>query len=166
MDGSIDLILCSVSESNSTVRAVDLKTEQARSILDGNGRLIKTLGKTGSAPASKAETEMLLHHRLQLALYHRALERMESQRPQNERREVVRPAILVGVTGRLVEYPAEMFDSAQSELDTVLQTAARMALTTESPLSEFERRPAEEAQICKTCPFNQGAIPICGPQDE
>ncbi|MEK9739486.1 MAG: hypothetical protein VW438_07135, partial [Euryarchaeota archaeon] len=113
-----------------------------------------------------AELDMLEHHRLQLALYHRALEKMEASRPEGQRRRVERPAILVGVSGRLVIYPEEMFAAAQADLDEILATAARMELVTELPLADFQRRPASEAHICKICPFSRGDLPICGPLPE
>lgn len=166
MDGSIDLALCSIGRDGPSIRPIDLKTEQAASILRGKGPLLASLGQDSSESTSEAEHEMLRHHRLQLALYHRALEMMESTRPDGQRRRVDRPGILIGVTGRLVIYPKEMFESAQAELDEILRTAARIDLATELPLDEFQRRPASEAHICKTCPFSKGALPICGPIEE
>ena len=166
MDGSIDLVLCSSGDGKSRIRPVDLKTEQAASISKGSGPLLDTLNEIETKPISEAENEMLRHHRLQLALYHRALTMMENSRPEEERRIVERPAILVGVTGRLIIYPEEMFESAQAELNEILATAARINFSTELPLAEFQRRPAEEASICYTCPFNRGDIPICGPISE
>ena len=109
---------------------------------------------------------MLRHHRLQLALYHRALERMEATRPEGQRRRVERPGILVGITGRLVIYPAEMFAQAQDEIDDILAQAARMELATELPLADFQRRPQNQAHICTICPFSMGDLPICGPAEE
>ena len=98
MDGSIDLVLCSThQDGSSSIRPVDLKTEQADSILTGSGKLLDAYGNTSTSPANEAELDMLEHHRLQLALYHRALEKMEASRPEGQRRRVERPAILVGV---------------------------------------------------------------------
>jgi len=167
MDGSIDLVLCSSHEDGtSSIRPIDLKTEQAASILEGSGPLLDALGNHNTEPANKAEFEMLRHHRLQLALYHRALERMEATRPEGQRRRVERPGILVGITGRLVIYPAEMFAQAQDEIDDILAQAARMELATELPLADFQRRPPNQAHICTICPFSMGDLPICGPAEE
>ncbi len=145
-----------------------MKTEQAASLLVGTGGLLQAFGDHSTEPVNSAEYEMLNHHRLQLALYHRALEMMESSRPKNMRRRVERPAILVGVTGRLVIYPEKMFLEAQSELDDILSTAARMELASELPLAEFQRRPPSEAHICSLCPFSRGDLPICNhlPEEE
>ncbi|MEK9739060.1 MAG: 3'-5' exonuclease, partial [Euryarchaeota archaeon] len=72
MDGSIDLVLCSThQDGSSSIRPVDLKTEQAESILTGSGKLLDAYGNTSTSPANEAELDMLEHHRLQLALYHR-----------------------------------------------------------------------------------------------
>ena len=167
MDGSIDLVLCSThQDGSSSIRPVDLKTEQAESILTGSGKLLDAYGNTSTSPANEAELDMLEHHRLQLALYHRALEKMEASRPEGQRRRVERPAILVGVSGRLVVYPEDMFAAAKSDLDKILATAARMELVTELPLTDFQRRPASESHICKMCPFSRGDLPICGPLEE
>ena len=167
MDGSIDLVLCSThQDGSSSIRPVDLKTEQAESILTGSGKLLDAYGNTSTSPANEAELDMLEHHRLQLALYHRALEKMEASRPEGQRRRVERPAILVGVSGRLVVYPEDMFAAAKSDLDKILATAARMELVTELPLTDFQRRPASESHICNLCPFSRGDLPICGPLEE
>ena len=167
MDGSIDLALCSSHEDgSSSIRPIDLKTEQSTSILTGSGGLLDAYGNTSTDPANDAELEMLQHHRLQLTLYHRALEMMEARRPEGQQRRVERPAILVGVSGRLVIYPEDMFAAAQSELDDILTTAAGMELATELPLADFQRRPASEAHICAICPFSRGDLPICGPLEE
>ena len=167
MDGSIDLVLCSThQDGSSSIRPVDLKTEQADSILTGSGKLLDAYGNTSTSPANEAELDMLEHHRLQLVLYHRALEKMEASRPEGQRRRVERPAILVGVSGRLVVYPEDMFAAAKSDLDKILTTAARMELVTELPLTDFQRRPASESHICNLCPFSRGDLPICGPLEE
>ena len=167
MDGSIDLALCSSHEDgSSSIRPIDLKTEQSTSILTGSGGLLDAYGNISTDPANDAELEMLQHHRLQLTLYHRALEMMEARRPEGQQRRVERPAILVGVSGRLVIYPEDMFAAAQSELDDILTTAAGMELATELPLADFQRRPASEAHICAICPFSRGDLPICGPLEE
>jgi len=91
---------------------------------------------------------------------------MEASRPEGQQRRVERPAILVGVSGRLVVYPEDMFAAAKSDLDKILATAARMELVTELPLTDFQRRPASESHICNLCPFSRGDLPICAPLEE
>ena len=45
MDGSIDLVLCSTHEDgSSSIRPIDLKTEQAESVLTGSGKLLDAYG--------------------------------------------------------------------------------------------------------------------------
>ena len=151
MDGSIDLVLCSEGPNGPSIRPIDLKTEQAISILDGKGPLLETLGEGTIEPISIEELEILRHHRLQLVLYHRALEMMEATRPEKERRYVQRPAILIGVTGRLVVYPEKMFNEAQIELDNILRTASRINLTTELPFDEVEKCQFDENSPCSVC---------------
>ncbi len=151
MDGSIDLVLCSDGPNGPSIRPIDLKTEQSTSIVNGKGPLLETLGEDTTEPISIEEEEILRHHRLQLVLYHRALEMMEETRPKGERRYVQRPAILIGVTGRLVVYPEKMFNDAQIELDNILRIASRINLTTELSFDEVEKCQFNENNPCSVC---------------
>ena len=170
MSGIIDLVVCSVSsDGEPAIRAVDLKTEDAGSIdHDSTSGLIDALGSEQTGPANHAETEMLDKHSLQLALYYRALKSIEDARENRgiPARQVLPPAILIGVTGRLVEYPEEMLTEALSKLDALLERSARMSLSSSVPLSQFERLTSAESEVCERCPFSRGSIPICGPNDE
>ena len=169
MSGIIDLVVCTVSSNGQpAIRAVDLKTEDAGSIDDDSTiGLIEALESEETGPANDAEVEMLAKHGLQLALYYRALKSIEDAKAAQgiPSRQVLPPAILIGVTGRLVEYPEEMLSGALSNLDSLLERSARMALSSSAPLSQFERLPNELTEVCERCPFSRGAIPICGPQD-
>ena len=98
---------------------------------------------------------------MQLALYYRALKRIEASR--EEPRKVLRPAIWVGVTGRLVEYPEVLFQQAQSELDELLIQVAKMELDSNDSLSNHPPLSEESCEPCKSCPFSKGQFPICGP---
>ncbi len=168
MSGIIDLVVCTVSsDGKAAIRAVDLKTEDAGSIdNDSTTGLIEALGSEKTGPANDAEVNMLAKHGLQLALYYRALKSIEDAREAQgiTSRQVLPPAILIGVTGRLVEYPEEMLAEALSNLDDLLERSARMSLSSSAPLSQFERLPSELSEVCERCPFSRGAIPICGPQ--
>jgi hypothetical protein len=170
MSGIIDLVLCTVTPNgDSAIRAVDLKTEDAGLIdHDSSEGLLEALGSEDSGPACKAELEILSKHRMQLALYYRALQSIEDARRAADlsHRTVLPPAILVGVTGRMVEYPREMLDQASQELEELLVRTAGMALASDAPLSDFDRLPAEAAHICENCPFHRGALPICGPAEQ
>ncbi len=170
MSGIIDLVICTVSsDGQPAIRAVDLKTEDAGSIdADSPTGLIETLGSEEVGPANHSEMEILSKHGLQLALYYRALKSIEDARAAQgiPSRQVLPPAILVGVTGRVVEYPEEMLADSLTNLDALLERSARMSLSSSVPLSRFERLPSESSEVCDRCPFSRGLIPICGPQDE
>ncbi len=170
MSGIIDLVLCTATSSgDSAIRAVDLKTEDAGLIdNDSSEGLLEALGAEDAGPACEAELEILNKHRMQLALYYRALQSIEDARKATglSHRTVLSPAILVGVTGRMVEYPVEMLDLALQELEELLVRTAGMALASDAPLSDFDRLPAENAHICANCPFHRGALPICGPAEQ
>ena len=55
MSGSIDLVLCTRTNSESFIRPIDLKTSQAYSVLDDDGTLIETLGRKETTPLNQAE---------------------------------------------------------------------------------------------------------------
>ena len=129
--------------------------------------LIEALGSEEAGPVNDSEMEILSKHGLQLALYYRALKSIEDARAAQGMlsRQVLPPAILIGVTGRMVEYPEDMLVDALSNLDALLERSARMSLSSSVPLSLFERLPNELSEVCDRCPFSRGLIPICGPQD-
>ncbi len=169
MSGIIDLVVCTAtSDGQSAIRAVDLKTEDAGSMdADSPTGLIEALGSEEAGPINEAEVDILTKHGLQLALYYRALKSIEDARAAQgmPSRLVLPPAILVGVTGRLVEYSEEMLENSLSNLDALLERSARMALSSSMSLSQFERLPSELSEVCDRCPFSTGPIPICGPRD-
>ena len=105
---------------------------------------------------------------MQLALYYRALSSIEHARQEAglPHREVLRPAILIGVTGRMVEYPEDMLKESLDELDELLVSTARMALSSDIPISHFARLSGEAASACEKCPFHRGSLPICGPAEQ
>ncbi len=139
MDGVIDLVLCTVSEQGRAIRPIDLKTEEAfRVNSDVREGLMEPYGNFKIEPACDAEIEMLEHHGMQLALYYLALSTIEEERKRRNlpHRKVLRPAILVGITGRVVEYPEDMFRKTIEKLDQLLSSAAKMSLQPESRISE------------------------------
>ena len=163
MDGLIDLVLCTNGdEDGPSIRPIDLKTEEAIKLFsnDTDG-LLESLGKDSLKPSCLSEDQMLHHHRMQLVIYHRALEKIESKR--DNPRKVLRPAIWVGVTGRLVEYPEEMFDEANKELDVILSQAARISLDPDDSILNHPPLSIENSDTCQSCPFHQEPFPICGP---
>jgi hypothetical protein len=148
MDGVIDLVLCTSSESGKFIRPIDLKTEEAMSIVreDISG-LISSFGEASFNPSSESESQILQHHSMQLTLYYLALKSIEDERKLRglPYRKVLRPAILVGVTGRIVEYPEEMFAASLERIESIMRTATEMALLSEAPISNYPC-------TCSNCP--------------
>jgi hypothetical protein len=155
LSGIIDLVLCTTSDNEDpTIRAIDLKTTDASSLLgDVRSGLLEVLGDDSIGPSCQAEESLLHKHRLQMALYHLALEESESDREEQglPRRKVLPPAILIGVSGRLVEYPRETLDKAKQDLENTLALTSRMSLSSEFPLSEIEEVYDDRISMCKTC---------------
>ena len=155
MSGEIDLVLCTSNvNGKSTIRAIDLKTTDAHCLLDeSQSRLLEALGDETIGPSCEGEEELLRKHRLQMALYHKALEESESDRSSEglPSRQVLPPAILVGITGRLVEYPQELLEEAKADLIETLSRTARMSLASDFPISEIEKFQRASNQGCKTC---------------
>ena len=155
MSGVIDLVLCTSNVNGKpTIRAIDLKTTDAHCLLDeSQSRLLEALGDETIGPSCEGEEELLRKHRLQMALYHKALEESESDRSSEglPSRQVLPPAILVGITGRLVEYPQELLEEAKADLIETLSRTARMSLASDFPISEIEKFQRASNQGCKTC---------------
>ena len=155
MSGVIDLVLCTSNVNGKpTIRAIDLKTTDAHCLLDeSQSGLLEALGDETTGPACEREEQLLRKHRLQMALYHKALEESESDRSREglPSRQVLPPAILVGVTGRLVEYPQALLEEAKSDLIETLSRTARMSLASDFPISEIEKFQGAPNQGCKTC---------------
>lgn len=165
MDGLIDIVLCTDGKTGPSIRPIDLKTEEASKLFtDSLDGLLESLGEEKFQPSCDAEFSMLYHHRMQLALYYRALEKMESMKSRP--RKVLRPAIWVGVTGRLVEYPEELFSQAQEELEDLLREIVLMELNSEGNLSDYPPLTLEKSKPCDSCPFSKGLMPICGPEKQ
>ena len=159
MSGVIDMVLCARNENGpSSIRAIDLKTTEAHSLLDqSQSGLLDALGDESTGPSCDAEKSLLHKHRLQMALYHHALEESESDRFKAglPHREVLPPAILVGLTGRLVEYPTALIEEAKADLMETLSRTARMSLASDFPISEIEKYLESPNQRCKNCTFTE-----------
>lgn len=166
MDGLIDLVLCTNDDNDGpSIRPIDLKTEEAIKLyLNDTDGLLESLGEESLQPSCLSEEQMLHHHRMQLVIYHRALEKIESKRENP--RKVLRPAIWVGVTGRLVEYPEEIFDKANEELDVILSQAAKISLDPDDSILNHPPLSIENRDTCLSCPFHQEPFPICGPKKQ
>ena len=77
-------------------------------------------------PQTDAERQILDKHKLQLVLYSLALEAIESDKKEHERREILPPAILIGASGRCVELTQEEFETLKVELYSHLQWVATL----------------------------------------
>ncbi len=130
---------------------------------DLSGTLLEEREEDG-APTS-AEREILLHHRLQLTLYWRALKRLEDARHLRgfPHRSVQPPAVLVGLSGRMVRMSIDELSDAEAELDLLLEKIAATEASERFDYNNFPRLPAAHASTCRRCPFHMGALPICGP---
>ena len=141
MDGVIDLVLCTKSGDSNYIRPIDLKTEEAIGLRseDPEG-LISSSGQGGLNPSSELEKSMLEHHSMQLTLYYLALKSIEDERKKRglPHREVLRPAILIGITGRIVEYPEEIFSDCLNRIEETMRTATEMALLSDAPISKYK----------------------------
>ena len=159
LSGVIDLVVCtSGDEEAPTIRAIDLKTTDANSTdKTSHSGLLEALDDSSIGPCCDAETSILQKHRLQMALYHLALEESESDRAREGllKREVLPPAILVGLTGRLVEYPLGILERAKEDLFETLARTARMSLASEFPLSDVEETHEESISKCQVCSFSE-----------
>ena len=160
LSGVIDLVVCTTSvDDKSTIRAIDLKTTDANSLNSSpQSDLLEALGDDSIGPCCHAEKSLLNKHRLQMALYHLALEGLESDRGIEGllERETLPPAILVGLTGRLVEYPLEVLERAKEELFETLALTARMSLASEFPLSVVEEQYGARISKCQVCTLSEG----------
>ena len=113
-----------------------------------------------------AEMKLLNQYRMQLYLYHLCLVRQEAMRAAQGlgAREVQLPAILVASTGRLISWTEEEFECIAIEFDELLHSLALVEVKDRQDESCFPRLSGENAEICKTCPFNIGKVRLCAPE--
>ena len=82
IEGLIDLVICTQDEQGRpTIRAVDIKTDGS---MDGKPSFEST--QEGIEPQSEDEHNLLKRHGIQLAIYHEALNAMNLQAPEKNRR--------------------------------------------------------------------------------
>jgi len=164
-NGIADLVLCTRLENGQgAIRAIDLKTTAAAHL---HANWAHPLLEASGEERHPAETDLLQHYRMQLALYTRALQRQESARKDRglPSRIVLPPAILAAATGRLIEMTESEMESALADLDTLLASLADLSLADE----EAELPPrlsGSAAAACQSCPFAIGDIRLCAPAGE
>ena len=169
-DGRADLVLALRDhEGKGCLQVVDLKTKGCRDIFNPEnpsaGSRLQTFEGDLLAPfpSTSAERAILDEHRLQLTLYSVALEAIEQQKPESERRRVLPPSLLIGASGRMVQLTDGEYAEAKTTLSAHLHWMAQLAAIPDA-LEEPPRLPAESADICSQCPFSRGEIRLCGPE--
>ena len=171
-DGRADLVLAYRDRGGQGYLQVsDLKTTDCRANFNPNdsneGSPLQVVkgDLLDRYPQTEAEIEILHEHRLQLTLYSMALEAIESDKPQKERRKVLPPSILIGASGRSVELTEKQYETSKQDLQNHLNWIAELAAEPESVV-EPERLVGAENSTCMKCPFYRGDIKLCGPQEE
>ena len=169
-DGRADLVLALQDhEGKGCLQVVDLKTKGCRDVFNPEnasaGSRLQTFEGDILAPfpSTSAERAILDEHRLQLTLYSVALEAIEQQKPESERRRVLPPSLLIGASGRMVQLTDGEYAEAKTTLSAHLHWMAQLAAIPDA-LEEPPRLPAESTDICSQCPFSRGEIRLCGPE--
>lgn len=124
IEGLIDLVICTQDEhGRPTIRAVDIKTDGSMA-----GKPYSESPKDDSKPRSEDELNLLRRHGIQLSIYHEALEEMNLQVPEKNRRLLLPPAIVWARNGRMIAYPKDMLRDLRKELGELLSLTARTHL--------------------------------------
>ena len=105
-------------------------------------------------PSNPAEQKIIDKYKYQLTLYSKALEAIENEKPQGQRRIVLPPAILIAASGRTVEMSQKEYEQAKEELDDQLSWIGELVANPQSP-DEPDRMTMEHAMIC----WNTGIEP-------
>ena len=168
--GRADLVLALVNASGEgALQVVDLKTRGCLKTFNEKnpkkGHVLQRIGPDNLdvAPQSDEETQLLHEHRLQLTLYSLALQAIEDRKPEDERRTVLPPALLLGANGRLVQLTQSEYDDAIDDLRAHLMWRSAVHL---NPLMEEPERLPSGSASCRTCPFFRGDLRRCAPQGE
>lgn len=168
--GRADLVLALCDdEGQGALQVVDLKTKGCLAPFHPesptHGHPLQAVPPThfDVTPASPAEEAILLEHRLQLTLYSLALEAMEANKPEDQRRRVLPPALLLGANGRVIQLNDDQFQKAKDDLRHHLRW--RSAVHLNPSMEEPERLPTG-GKTCEQCPFYRGDLRRCGPQGE
>ena len=92
-----------------------------------------------------------------------ALEAIELDKPEELRRIILPPAILVGASGRSIELTLDEYKQAKTDLKNHLLWMAELSAEPTS-LQEPGRIEGLDNAICKKCPFYRGDVKLCGPK--
>jgi len=158
-DGRADLIIAFRDKNGQGyLQVIDLKTTGCRSNFNpidaskGSALQIVNGELLNRYPQTKAEREILDDHRLQLTLYSLALEAIEADKPEQERRTILPPAILIGASGRSVELTQSEYQEAKHNLQTHLNWIANLAAEPKI-IEEPERCKDIDGKSCTKCDF-------------
>tara|TARA_B100000902_G_scaffold318907_1_gene310989 strand:- start:1273 stop:3783 length:2511 start_codon:yes stop_codon:yes gene_type:complete len=166
--GLVDLVVAYSDDDTSRILPIDLKTEDAYLLWEPPESIEGTLLEVpDNGDLTDAEKEILSKHRHQLVLYHLALVRLEEVRKKAGLipRTVERPAIWVGISGRLVQMDVSLFEQTLLDLDHLIHELVRIDHGGHANPGAFPRLPLKHAETCHSCPFSRGSLPICGPSD-
>ena len=166
-DGRIDLVIALTDKSGSGyLQVVDLKTKGCLNGFNFENPEIGTKlqcyeDKFSIHAETYSEKDLVNDYRLQLALYSVILENSEAQKPSEQRRIILPPAILVGASGKMIRLTDEDYAKAKHELNELLEF---MGVLSANPNVVEEPSRINDESTCKKCPFYSGEIKLCGPQ--
>ncbi|DAC30225.1 MAG TPA: hypothetical protein D7H81_03385 [Candidatus Poseidoniales archaeon] len=156
-DGRADLVLAfRDANERGLLQVVDLKTTGCRGDFnqdnpnEGSALQVIQGDPLSKYPQTSAEEKILRKHKLQLTLYSLALEAIESDKPEPERREILPPAILIAASGRCVELTKEEFETTKRDLLLHLEWIAKLSAEP-SVVEEPNSCSASDGQQCFTC---------------
>ena len=168
--GRADLVLALADEEGrGALQVVDLKTQGCLQPFNeedptrGHGLQGTPPTTTSLEPIGPYEQAILDEHRLQLTLYSMALEAIEQRKPEEHRRMILPPAILIGANGRMVQLTTEEFETSRTQLLEHLFWRSMLHLR---PETEEPPRLSAGSAICEQCPFYRGDVRRCGPEGE
>ncbi|MCH1461314.1 MAG: PD-(D/E)XK nuclease family protein, partial [Candidatus Poseidonia sp.] len=168
--GRADLVLALADEEGrGALQVVDLKTQGCLQPFNeedptrGHGLQGTPPTTTSLEPIGPYERAILDEHRLQLTLYSMALEAIEQRKPEEHRRMILPPAILIGANGRMVQLTTEEFETSRTQLLEHLFWRSTLHLR---PETEEPPRLSAGSAICEQCPFYRGDVRRCGPEGE
>tara|TARA_B100001093_G_scaffold516803_1_gene596513 strand:- start:66608 stop:71581 length:4974 start_codon:yes stop_codon:yes gene_type:complete len=171
-DGRADLVLA-LRDTNGRgyLQVVDLKTKGCRDEFNFNdpqkgSRLQRFNGELlNPYPSTPAERSILKQHTLQLTLYSLALESMEQQKPESERRTILPPSLLMGASGRMLQMTETEYGASKATFSQHLEWMAQLSATP-GTIPEPPAVSSDNAHICSTCPYSRGDIRLCVSDDE
>ena len=171
-DGRADLVLALRDEQGrGYLQVVDLKTKGCRDAfnpqdpLEGSALQKYEGDLLDPSPSTHAEISILEQHKLQLTLYSLALESMEQQKPESERRTILPPSLLMGASGRILQMTSSEYDDAKATFSQHLEWIAQLSAAPET-VPEPASPDKENDHISSSCPFSQGDIRLIVSGDE